>query len=62
MDVAVSLVQETIESHKPIVIYGDYDVDGITATSVLYRFFKEIRVQMLPITYQNVKAKGMASI
>ena len=38
MDVAVSLVQETIENHKPIVIYGDYDVDGITATSVLYRF------------------------
>lgn len=40
MDVAVSLVQETIEKHKPIVIYGDYDVDGITATSVLYRFLK----------------------
>ena len=38
MDVAVSLVQETIESHKPIVIYGDYDVDGITAS-----IFKEIR-------------------
>ena len=42
MDVAVSLVQETIESHKPIVIYGDYDVDGITATSVLYRFLKKL--------------------
>lgn len=42
MDVAVSLVLETIESHKPIVIYGDYDVDGITATSVLYRFLKNL--------------------
>lgn len=42
MDVAVSLVLETIESHKPIVIYGDYDVDGITATSVLYRFLKQL--------------------
>ena len=42
MDVAVSLVMETIESHKPIVIYGDYDVDGITATSVLYRFLKQL--------------------
>ena len=42
MDVAVSLVQETIEKHKPIVIYGDYDVDGITATSVLYRFLKKL--------------------
>ena len=34
------LVQETIESHKPIVTYGDYDVDGITATSVLYLILK----------------------
>lgn len=42
MDVAVSLVLETIESHKPIVIYGDYDVDGITATSVLYQFLKQL--------------------
>ena len=42
MDVAVSLVLETIESHKSIVIYGDYDVDGITATSVLYRFLKQL--------------------
>ena len=42
MDVAVSLVMETIESHKPIVIYGDYDVDGITATSVLYRLLKKL--------------------
>lgn len=42
MDVAVSLVLETIESHKPIVIYGDYDVDGITATSVLYRLLKKL--------------------
>ena len=42
MDVAVSLVLETIECHKPIVIYGDYDVDGITATSVLYRLLKKL--------------------
>ena len=46
MDVAVSLVLETIESHKPIVIYGDYDVDGITATSVLYRFLKKLGVDV----------------
>ena len=52
MDVAVSLVQETIESHKPIVIYGDYDVDGITATSVLYRFLKKLGAD---VTYYNTR-------
>lgn len=27
---------------EKVVIYGDYDVDGITSTSILYRFFKRI--------------------
>ena len=38
METAVSLILETIEAGKSIVVYGDYDVDGITATSLLYRF------------------------
>jgi single-stranded-DNA-specific exonuclease len=33
-----------IRSHEPIVIYGDYDVDGITATAVLSWFFRDIGV------------------
>lgn len=27
-----------------VVIYGDYDVDGITSTSILYRFFRKIGI------------------
>ncbi|MCH7571869.1 MAG: single-stranded-DNA-specific exonuclease RecJ, partial [Planctomycetes bacterium] len=27
---------EAIRNHQQIVIYGDYDVDGITATAILY--------------------------
>ena len=38
METAVALILETIEAKKSIVVYGDYDVDGITATSLLYRF------------------------
>lgn len=30
------------ERKEKVVIYGDYDVDGITSTSILYRFFKRI--------------------
>jgi single-stranded-DNA-specific exonuclease len=33
-----------IRSHEPIAIYGDYDVDGITATAVLSWFFRDIGV------------------
>ena len=42
METAVALILETIEAKKSIVVYGDYDVDGITATSVLYRFLKKL--------------------
>jgi single-stranded-DNA-specific exonuclease len=37
-----------IRSHEPIMIYGDYDVDGITATAVLSWFFRDIGV---PVPY-----------
>ncbi|MEM1026551.1 MAG: single-stranded-DNA-specific exonuclease RecJ [Planctomycetota bacterium] len=33
---AAALLADAVERQHPIVIYGDYDVDGITATAILY--------------------------
>jgi len=33
---AVERIQAAIHNHEPIAIYGDYDVDGVTSTALLF--------------------------
>lgn len=41
MDTAVQRIEKAISSGERILIYGDYDVDGTTAVSLVYSFLKE---------------------
>ena len=40
MDLAVDLLQDAIVNNRRIIILGDYDVDGITATALVLDFLK----------------------
>ncbi len=40
MEEATERILSAMEKKEKIVIYGDYDVDGITATSTVYKFLK----------------------
>ncbi|MGH7556546.1 MAG: single-stranded-DNA-specific exonuclease RecJ [Gemmatimonadota bacterium] len=40
MDVAVTRIEMAIRDGEPIAVHGDYDVDGITATTVLVRYLR----------------------
>ena len=42
MDKAVKRIKKAIENNENIYIYGDYDVDGVSSTSILYIYFKSI--------------------
>ena len=40
MEKAVNRIASAIENNEVIVIYGDFDADGVTSTSVLYKTLK----------------------
>lgn len=47
MDRAVDRLSEAIHSKERVLIYGDYDVDGTTAVTIVYSFLKKLDVDCL---------------
>ena len=46
MEKAVKRIIQAIDKKEKIIIYGDYDVDGITSITVLKSFFKELNIDV----------------
>ncbi len=42
MEEATARILAAVDAKEKIVVYGDYDVDGITATATVYKFLKSI--------------------
>ena len=40
-DKAARRLLDALDQQESIVIYGDYDVDGVTSSSLIWRYFKE---------------------
>ncbi len=57
MDKAVERIKRAIASREKIIVYGDYDVDGVTSTSMLYLYFKSINADV-DIYIPNRKDEG----
>jgi single-stranded-DNA-specific exonuclease len=46
---AVKAIKEYIDSNRKIFIHGDFDVDGISATSLLWQFlYREAKANIIP--------------
>jgi single-stranded-DNA-specific exonuclease len=41
MDKAVRRIETALKFNENILVYGDYDVDGVTSTALLYYYFRE---------------------
>ena len=46
MEIAVNRIIKAIENREKIIIYGDYDVDGITSITVLKSFLEDRGIQV----------------
>lgn len=65
MDVAISRIEEALELDQKLLIFGDYDVDGTTAVSVVYSFFKNYTNQIeyyIPDRYKEGYGISIAGI
>ncbi len=49
MDVAVDRIRRALRDHEPIVLFGDYDVDGLTSAALLHHFFRFLDAQPFTI-------------
>lgn len=47
MDKAVKRIVAALQKKEKIAIYGDYDVDGVSSSALLYLFFRELGVDVL---------------
>ena len=65
MDKAVSRLNQAMGQKEKILVYGDYDVDGTTAVSLVYRFLRNFYTQLdyyIPDRYDEgygISTKGI---
>ncbi len=61
MDIAVDEISKCLDEHLPILVYGDYDVDGTTAASLLHLFLQSIGAKSdFYIPDRNIEGYGVS--
>ena len=46
MNSAVDRIVQALQNQEKILVYGDYDVDGVSATAILVRFFQSLKARI----------------
>lgn len=61
MKVAVERIRQAVKQQEPILIYGDYDVDGVTASTLLEQTLRLVGAKVLGIMLPHRLASPVAS-
>jgi single-stranded-DNA-specific exonuclease len=51
IEVALDRIQKAIANEEMIMVFGDYDVDGVSASYIVYTFFKKF------LGYKNISIR-----
>jgi len=55
-------VNKAIKNNENILIYGDYDVDGLTSTAILWQTLYQLKAKVLPfIPHREIDGYGIKS-
>ncbi|MCD6442189.1 single-stranded-DNA-specific exonuclease RecJ [bacterium] len=58
MEKAVRRIYQAIKNNEKVVIYGDYDTDGVTSSTILFEVFKKIGVKNLQVYIPDRQKDG----
>ncbi len=60
IDLAVNKIIKAMREKKRIILYGDYDVDGVTSTTIMYDFLKQIGANVVPVLPNRHSGYGLS--
>lgn len=62
VDKALARIKKAIDAHQGIIVYGDYDADGICATAILWECLYKLSKNVLPyIPQRSTEGYGLNS-
>ncbi len=63
IDKSIKRIFEAIEKNELIVVFGDYDVDGICASAILYKALTSLGAKVLPyIPHREKEGYGLSKL
>lgn len=60
---AIKRIKQAIEKNEQIIVYGDFDVDGICASAILYKALTSLGAKVLPyIPHREKEGYGLSKL
>lgn len=61
LQIAIQRIKKAIDAQEQVYIYGDFDVDGVTATAILWETLNDLGAKVLPyIPHREKEGYGLA--